>query len=143
MGKKNVKKGFLKKIGSHRVFGTPLEVWMPFFFALFCVSIAFYFVIIQPLAEPHRSETFTAEIRDLWVDQYEDSTGGQKFYRVRLSRDEEEFNCTVPSTLIKVWYQLEKEKSYEFEVSRSRTRCYINKATEVETEEGLFGVDGK
>jgi len=44
---------------------------------------------------------------------------------------------------MKVWYQIEVGKTYEFEVSRSSRRCNINKASEVEAEEGLFGVDGK
>lgn len=101
----------------------------------------FYVFTLRESASPPISETFVAEVSKRWFEQYEDETGGSIVYRVNLRRDEDEFTCTVPSLLKNVWYTLEQEKDYEFEVTR--TRCYINKATEVETEEGLFGVEGK
>ncbi len=110
---------------------------------IFSVSACMIYVLLLPGLESHHTETFTAEVSNLSVEQYESETGGYRVYRVYLTREEKEFTCRVSPMLMKVWYQVEVGKTYEFEVSRSSRRCNINKATEIDTEEGLFGVDGK
>jgi hypothetical protein len=141
--KKQVKKSWLDKTLSYQIFSNPIGVWLFFLSFILCFAGLFYLFILQEFENPPTSETFVAEVSKLWYIQLEDETGGQVVYRVNLRRDEDEFTCIVPQLLKKIWYALEQEKSYEFEVSRTRTRCYINKATEIETEEGLFGVEGK
>lgn len=141
--KKQAKKTWLDKILSYHIFSIPTGTWLLILSIILCIVGSFYFFTLREFENPPTSEIFVAEVSKAWVEQYDDETGGYRVYRVSLRRNEEEFTCTVPSLLTKIWYTLEQEKSYEFEVTRSRTRCYINKATEIETEEGLFGVEGK
>jgi hypothetical protein len=132
--KKQVKKSWLNKIFSYQIFSIPIGTWFFILSFMLCFAGLFYFFTLREFENPPTSETFVAEVSKLWFVQHEDETGGYVVYRVNLKRDEDEFTCTVPPLLKKLWHTLEQEKSYEFEVSRTRTRCYINKATEVETE---------
>jgi len=141
--KKQVKKSWLDKILSCQILSIPIGTWLLILSFILCIAGLFYLFILQEFENPPTSETFVAEVSRLWFVQHEDETGGNIVYRVNLRQGEDEFTCTVPSLLEKIWHTLEQGKSYEFEVSRTRTRCYINKATEIGAEEGLFGVEGK
>jgi hypothetical protein len=115
--KKQVKKFWLDKILSYQIFSNPIGAWLLILSFVLCFVGLFYLFTLKEFENPSTSETLVAEISRLWVEHYDDETGGYRVYRVKLRQDEEEFTCTVPPLLIKIWHTLEQEKSYEFEVS--------------------------
>lgn len=121
-------KSWLEKILSYRILHIPFGTWLLMLF-LFSCFVGYILLVMREYQAPS-IETFEAKVSKKWIAQYNDKTGGYRVYYVRLKHDEDEITCKVSPLFKDVWNKLEQERSYEFEISRSRTRCYINKAAE-------------
>jgi hypothetical protein len=72
----------------------------------------------------------------------EDHSTGKKVelvYRVRLKQNDKEFTCSLYEGQIRLWYQLEIGKSYEFTVTQTSRYCYVNNVTRID-EPHPFGI---
>lgn len=129
---------WLDRIGSSRVFGIPVWGWLVIFFILAGIGGSVFLTIRESgnLSEP---ETFVAEVRDIWIEEYQGESGGYRVRRIRLKQDDKEFACHVSPVAVQLWYQLEIGKSYEFSATRTRSQCYVYKATEID-ELQSFGI---
>ena len=81
---------------------------------------------------PSTSDTFVAEVSQMWVQRVEDDTGGIEVYRVALKQGEKEFTCRVSPIRMYVWSQLKTSKRYQFTVTRTDRRCFIKEINEVD-----------
>lgn len=95
------------------------------------MSAAFYYLLVFREYSSPIIESFAAEVTNVWTEPYESDTGDGVIYRVALKRDDQEMKCSVPPILVHLWRDLEIGQDYEFKVSLTRSRCFIN-ATSLE-----------
>ncbi|MEJ2556963.1 MAG: hypothetical protein P8186_12180 [Anaerolineae bacterium] len=122
---------WLGRIGFYRVFGISVWGWLVILLMLAGIGGS-VFLTIRESSNLSESETFVAEVRDIWIEEYQNESGGYRIHRIRLKQDEDEFACRVSPVAVQLWYQLEIGKSYEFSAARTRSQCYIYKATEID-----------
>lgn len=122
---------WLKRLGKYRIFSIPVESWL-IIGVLIAFLAGFYYFFIFPEYGASTSKTFVAEVSNVWTQSYESDTGGVIIYRVDLKRDDKELRCRVPLIVIQLWHRLEIGKEYEFEVSLTKSRCYIKTVAEIE-----------
>ena len=122
---------WLKRLGKYRILSIPVESWL-IIGVLIAVLAGFYYLFIFREYGNPISETFVAEVSNVWIQSYESKTGGGIIYRVDLKRDDKKLKCRVPSIAIQLWRRLEIGKEYEFEVNWTKSKCFIKLATEIE-----------
>ena len=122
---------WLKRLGKYRIFSIPVESWLIIGALIAFLTGVYYLFYFREYGNPI-SETFVAEVSDVWTQAYESDTGGGIIYRVDLKRDDKELKCRVPHIAIQLWRSLEIGKEYEFEVSLTKSKCFIKSATEIE-----------
>ena len=122
---------WLKRLGSYRVFRIPVGSWFVIGVLSALLAGGYYLFIFREYNAP-TSQTFVAEVDNVWIQSYENETGGGIIYRVRLIRDDKELRCRVSPIQVQLWYGLEMGKKYEFEVTLTQSRCFINEATEID-----------
>jgi len=131
--KQRVEKGWIEKLNSYQIFSIPVGNWLLICTIFGCIFGFFIFTIYQEVSHPSTSETFSAEVDKLWIEQHETDTGGFRVYRVRLKREEnEEVTCTVPSMKIGIWQSLKVGTIYRISVSWTARGCYINEVVRTE-----------
>ena len=120
------------KFFSYRVLGVTLENWLIWFMVLvlFGFFVLVYYAIFYEYGSPPESEKMVAQVEQMWTDG--PNRQGRLFYYLQLKQDEEEETCSVPPELNRLFLGLELGKTYEFSISRSRTRCSVYGAVEVE-----------
>ena len=124
---------------AYRILGIPIGSWLVILILIGFMAGVFYIFIIRESDRPPTSETFVAEVSDKDSELYANEGGSYTILRVRLRRDDEEFTCRVSPVLIRLFYRLEIGKSYEFLVNRTRTRCYIYEAIEIDETQPFGG----
>jgi len=122
---------WLKRLGSYRVFSVPVGSWL-FIGVLFALLAgAFYLFILREYDAP-TSQTFVAEVSNVWIQSYENETGGGIIYQTKLIRDDKELHCRVSPIQVQLWYGFEVGGKYEFEVTLTQSRCFINGVTKID-----------
>jgi hypothetical protein len=138
--KKTAPKSWIERIFSFRILSIPAGTWL-LMLGILSFIVGINYLIFRESENPATVEIFIAEVSEKWYVQHDSETGGSRVYRAKLKRDEDEFTCNVSPFYKNVWYKLEQGKKYEFEVARSRSNCYINKASEIETKGIVSGGD--
>ena len=121
----------LKQFADYSLFSIPVSSWL-FIGSIFALSAALYYLLVLREYSAPTIETFAAEVTNVWTQPYESDTGGGVTYWVALTRDDQEMKCTIPRILIHLWRELEMGHDYEFEVSITRSKCFINAVTPLE-----------
>lgn len=122
---------WVKRLGKYHIFSIPVESWLVISILIAGLAGFYYFFVFREYGNPS-SETFVAEVSSVWTQPYESDTGGGIIYQVDLKRDDKNLRCRVPHIAIQLWRGLEIGQEYEFEVSLTKSRCYIKSATEIE-----------
>lgn len=118
----------LKQFADYPIFSISVSSWL-FIGTIFALSAALYYLLVLREYSAPTIETFAAEVTAVWTQPYESDTGGGVIYRVALKHDDQEMKCSVPPILVHLWRDLEIGQDYEFEVSLTRSRCFINAVT--------------
>lgn len=122
--KKRIKRKKSAKAGVSSILGMHPLGWI-IIFTLLAVFSGIMFLRIQDTTPPPTVETITAEVKEVWVQEYQSDSGGYRIYRVRLKQEEREFTCRLSFLISNRFPLLETGQSYQFSISRTRSRCFV------------------
>lgn len=121
----------LKRLDSYRVFSVPVGSWLIIGILSALLAGGYYFFVLREYNAP-TSKTFVAEVSSVWSQLYGSEAGGRMIYWVDLKLDDNEMNCRVAPIQVQLWHGLEIGRKYEFEVTLSQSRCFINGVTQID-----------
>lgn len=116
------------QILNYRILSLEVVGWLGIVGVLLFIFALLYILVGYEYLETSTVESFTAEVDSVSSDRWGVYGEGGAIYWAKLVRDNDELNCGIPLTLIS---KISPERTYEFEVSRSRTRCVIIEAEDV------------
>ncbi len=129
----------VKKVANYHIARIAVWAWLLILTFLLGVPSLRLLQLNYMASEPVTSDTLVAKVSDM---QIEDHSTGQEVilvYRVRLKQNDKEIICSLYEDQIRLWYQLEIGKSYEFTVTQTPRHCYVNNVTKID-EPHPFGI---